>query len=83
MLAFDPLGLPFAREVLRRVQLSRIRTQVNSVKTRNPKRPQELLQLPQYSVLAPAKHIRQDCAAVVIESMPQPPGALFLPTLFR
>ena len=78
MVAFDPLGLPFAREVLRRFQLPRIRAPVVSVKTLNPKRLQELLQLPHYYALAPAKHLREDRAAVVIESMPQPPRGVLL-----
>src|SRR6185295_9822977 len=41
MLAFDPLGLPFTREVSRRFQLPRIRAPVVSVKPLNPKRMQE------------------------------------------
>ena len=56
-LAFDPLGLPFAREVLRRFQLPHIRTPVIGVKPLDPKRWQELLQLLQHFVFAPAKHI--------------------------
>ena len=43
MLAFDPLGLPFAREVLRRFQLPRIRAPVIGGKPLDPKRWQELL----------------------------------------
>jgi hypothetical protein len=70
MLAFDPLGLPFAREVSRRFQLPRIRAPVVSVKPLNPKRVQELLQLPPHCVLASAERIREDCTAVVIDRLP-------------
>ena len=77
MLAFDPLGLPFAREVLRRFQLPRIRAPVIGVKPLDPKRLQELLQLLPHFVFAPAKPIHQDCAAVMIDGMPQPSLRVF------
>jgi len=38
MLAFNSLGLPFARKVALRLQLPRVRTPVISVKARSPKR---------------------------------------------
>jgi len=72
MLALDPLGLPFTREGARRVPLSRIRTPVISVKTRNPKRLPKLFQFPQHGVFAPPKYRCQDGTAIVIDSMPQP-----------
>jgi hypothetical protein len=78
MRTFDPLGSPFAREVSRRFQLPRMRSRVIGVEAFDPKRLQELLQLPQHCVFAPAKHIREDCAAVVIDRMPQPPGRCLL-----
>jgi hypothetical protein len=46
MLTLGPPGLPFAREVLRRFQLPRIRAPVISVELFTPKRLQELFQLP-------------------------------------
>ena len=78
MLAFDPLGLPFPRLVALRSQLPRIRAPVISVKAFDPKRFQELLQLLQHCILAPAKDICQDCAAVMIDGVPEPPRFFLL-----
>ena len=64
--------VPFAREVLRRFQLPRLRAPVISGEMFTPKRLQELFQHPQHCLFAPAKHIRQDLSGLVIDSSEVP-----------
>ena len=70
MLAFDPLGLPFTREVARRVPLSRIRTPVISVKTRNPKRLPKLFQFPQHGTCEPRPPVSTTSSAAQVCDSP-------------
>jgi hypothetical protein len=78
-LTLEQLGLPVAREGLRRFQLLRIRAPVSSVAMFNHKRLQEPFQLPQHCIIAPAKHIRQNYTAVMVAGMPRPPWRALLP----
>ena len=80
MWALDSLRLPFARTVVLRFQLPRIRAPMIGVQAHDPKRFTQLPQLHSHGIRAPTEHVCQNLTRLMIDSMPQPPGACFLPT---
>jgi hypothetical protein len=70
MRACDSPGPPFPRAVASPFQLPRVSTPLIGVKAFDPKWFKELPQLLQHFIFAPAKHLRQDLARLVIDGVP-------------
>src|SRR5215217_6176981 len=74
VLAFDLLGVSFARAMHVRVQMSCVRAPMIGIKTGEPEGLQQCFELQKDLVFAAPKDIRQDGTRVMIDRMPQPAG---------
>src|SRR5712691_2924797 len=72
MLALDLLGIPFTRAVHLGVQMSCVRAPMIRIEAGEAEGLQQRFELQKDLICAAPKNIRQDCAGMMINGMPQP-----------